>query len=60
MALPPPQRLRDTVAAIAEMNCLATLWYRAESWQLLSELPKQATQTKPPLPDSARKPMTSI
>jgi predicted Zn-dependent protease len=29
----------ETAAAIAELeSCLATQWYRAESWQLLSEL----------------------
>ena len=33
----------DTPAAIAELkSCLATQWYRAESWQLLSELLSQS------------------
>ena len=32
-------QIGDTAAAIAELkSCLATQWYRAESWQLLSEL----------------------
>ena len=36
----------DTPAAIAELkSCLATQWYRAESWQLLSELLSKAGNT---------------
>jgi predicted Zn-dependent protease len=36
----------DTNAAIAELkSCLATQWYRAESWQLLSELLTKAGRT---------------
>ena len=36
----------DTTAAIAELkSCLATQWYRAESWQLLSELLTKAGRT---------------
>ena len=35
-----------TPAAIAELkSCLATQWYRAESWQLLSELLTKAGHT---------------
>lgn len=35
-----------TVAAIAELrSCLTTQWYRAESWQLLSELLAKAGRT---------------
>ena len=52
----------DTPAAIAELkSCLTRQWYRAESWQLLSELPaKRATLLKPPKQRRGRKHTTFI